>query len=51
MNKSKQLSKIQKCLVAAEECSSRDQAQDILSKYEKASAKLAAVSVYERLTK
>jgi len=50
MNKTKQLSKVQKYLVAAEECSSRDQAQDILSKYEKASAKLAAVSFYERLT-
>ena len=49
MNKRKQLSKVQQCLVDAEGCTSRDQAKDILSKYEKAAAKLTAVSFYERI--
>ena len=49
MNKRKQLSKVQQCFSAAEECTSRDEAKDILSKYEKASAKLTAVSFYERI--
>lgn len=50
MNKQKQINKVNKYLVAAEECQTREEALAILTKYEKASAKLTAVRLYERLT-
>ena len=50
MNKQKQINKVNKYLVAAQDCQTREEALEILTKYEEANAKLTAVRLYERLT-